>query len=237
VSLDVGGVLVVPDHGMLAHALRRHGIPFDRARFTEAHYQAMAEVDRSQAEPETFTDYGQGFLRAVGVADDHLEAGQAALRDVLVPALWHQPIPGALAAARRLAAAGARLALTSNADGSVEEQLRRHEIAQVGPGPGVEVEHITDSGVLGKHKPDPATFLATAAGLGLPPERICHVGDSARFDADGAAAVGMVAVHVDPLGWCHCDHHHVASLVEFAELVVPVDLDDGGSLHRARGMP
>jgi putative hydrolase of the HAD superfamily len=127
-------------------------------------------------------------------------------------------VPGARAAARRLAGAGVRLAVTSNSDGSVADLLARHELAQVGSGPGVAVEHVSDSGVIGRAKPDPAIFLATAEGLGLPPERICHVGDSGTYDADGAAAVGMRAVHVDPLGLCPvAAHEHARSLAEFAD--------------------
>jgi FMN phosphatase YigB (HAD superfamily) len=95
--------------------------------------------------------------------------------------------------------------------------MRRQRIVQVGDGRGVPVEHITDSGVLGVAKPHPATFLTTAAGLALPAHRICHVGDSGCNDADGAVAVGMVAVHVDPLGLCRGDHHHVDSLADFAD--------------------
>jgi FMN phosphatase YigB (HAD superfamily) len=217
VSLDVGGVLVVPDQDLLAGALVRAGVAHDRSRFTEAHYRAMAEVDRCMSEPEEFTDYHRGFLRAVGTPDTQLEAGAAALSAVLVPSVWHQQLPGAVAAGRRLAAAGLRLAVTSNADGQVAESLRRHEVAQLGDGPGVPVEVVTDSGVLGAHKPDPAMFLSTAAGLGLPPERICHIGDSGYYDAEGAAAVGMLAVHVDPLGLCGGRHHHAASLTELAD--------------------
>jgi FMN phosphatase YigB (HAD superfamily) len=130
-------------------------------------------------------------------------------------------------AARRLSAAGLRLGITSNADGTIEDMLRRHEIAQRGSGPGIAVDHITDSGVLGTNKPDPAMFLATAAGLRVAPERICHIGDSASFDAAGAAAVGMLAVHVDPLGSCPCGHHHVRSLAGLADLV---DAGDPGDL-------
>jgi hypothetical protein len=38
------------------------------------------------------------------------------------------------------------------------------------------------------------------------------------FDADGAAAAGMPAVHVDPLGLCpDPSHDHVGSLGEFAD--------------------
>ena len=109
------------------------------------------------------------------------------------------------------------MAVTSNSDGTVAERLRDYGLAQVGVGPGLVLEHITDSGVLGVAKPHPAVFEATARALGLPPERICHVGDSGSYDADGAAAVGMVAVHVDPLGLCPGHHVHAASLADFAD--------------------
>jgi putative hydrolase of the HAD superfamily len=217
ISLDVGGVMTFPDHGLLAYALRRHGVPHDRARFTEAHFRGMAEVELARAEPETFGDYTAGFLKAVGVPPEQLPIGVEALADVLVPPVWCQPVPGAIEAARRLCSLGLRLAVTSNSDGGVEDLLCRHEIVQRGPGPGVEVEVVTDSGTVGVHKPDPKVFQATADGLGLAPAAICHVGDSASFDADGAAAFGMVAVHVDPLGLCDRPHDHVASLAAFAD--------------------
>jgi putative hydrolase of the HAD superfamily len=219
VSLDVGGVLTVPDEGLIAHALRTHGVPHARARFFDGHYHAMAEVDRCRSDPEEFTDYQRGFLRNVDVPDEFLELGAAVLTELMSCPLWCQRVPGSQAAARRLAAAGLRLALTSNADGTIEDMLLRHEIAQVGRGPGIAVEHITDSGIIGRAKPDPAMFLTTAAALGLDPERILHIGDSAGFDAEGAAAVGMLAVHVDPLGLCGEDHHHVGSLADLADLV------------------
>jgi FMN phosphatase YigB (HAD superfamily) len=217
VSLDVGGVLVVPDHGLIGHFLARAGVDHDRALFADGHFRAMAAVDLARSAPEEFTDYHHAFLRAVAVPDDQLEAGCAALAAIVVPTVWSQPVPGALAAARRLAAAGVRLAVTSNSDGSVADLLARHEIAQVGPGPGVEVEHVSDSGALGVAKPHPAIFAATAAGLGLPPGRIAHVGDSGCYDADGATGAGMVGVHVDPLGLCpQAGHAHVISLAAFA---------------------
>lgn len=219
VSLDVGGVLVVPDHGILANVLGRCEVPFDRSRFADGHYHGMVEVERARSEPETFGDYAHGFLRAVGVPAAQLEVAAAAMGEVMALPLWCQRIPGAVQAARRLRDLGLRLALTSNADGTVEDLLRRHEIAQVGPGPGVEVEAVTDSGVLGVHKPDPKMFQATADALGLAPDRICHIGDGGSFDADGASSFGMTAVHIDPLGMCTRPHDHVLSLAAFAERV------------------
>jgi FMN phosphatase YigB (HAD superfamily) len=217
VSLDAGGVVVVPDHGIIVHALQAAGIPHDRSRFIDGHYRAMAAIDRAQAGPEVFADYLPEFARAVGVPDGQVEAAVATLEDAIVPPMWHQPLPGALAAAHRLRGAGLRLAVTSNADGFVAEMLARHEVLQVGDGPGVCVEHISDSGIVGAHKPDAVIFRTTAAGLDLPLDRICHIGDAGGFDADGAAAAGMWAVHVDPLGLCPDDHAHVGSLADFAD--------------------
>jgi putative hydrolase of the HAD superfamily len=221
VSLDAGGVLVVPDHGLLAWFLAAAGVEHDRARFADGHFHGVAAVDRAQSAPESFGDYIGGFLRAVAVPDDQLDAGRAALDTILVPPVWRQPVAGALAAARRLAGAGIPLAVTSNADGNVAECLARHEICQCGAGPGFEVCHVSDSGALGVAKPDAGIFHATADALGLAPERVCHVGDSGWYDARGAAAAGMVAVHVDPLGLCpDGDHDHVASLAAFVDDVL-----------------
>ena len=221
VSLDVGGVLVVPDHGVLAHHLAAAGVDFDRSAFAEGHFRAMAEVDRCRSVPEVFTDYNAGFAHAIAVPPAQVEDACAVLRRELIPALWSQPLPRAREAARRLADAGVRLAVTSNSDGSVADLLARHEIVQVGAGPGVPVECVTDSGVVGVAKPHRAMFDATAAGLGLPPARICHIGDSGTYDADGARAAGMRAVHVDPLGLCpDAGHRHVASLADFADALL-----------------
>jgi FMN phosphatase YigB (HAD superfamily) len=220
VSLDVGGVLVVPDHGVLGVALERAGIAHDRARFGEGHYRAMAAVDRAASDPEDFTDYLWGFVAAVGVA----EADQAVAHDVLAGVLgtpvWCQPVPGSRAGVAALAAAGLRLAVTSNSDGSVADLLARHEWVQAGPGPGVEVEVITDSGIVGVGKPDPRVFRATVAGLGLAPEQILHIGDSVHYDVDGAAAVGMGSVHMDPHGLCRSDvHPHVRTVADLLDLI------------------
>ena len=214
VSLDVGGVLVVPDHGALAGVLDRLGVRHERRRFGVGHYEAMAAMDRATSDPEDFTDYLQGFLAAVGVADADRARAHDALVDVLRTPVWCQPVPGSRQAVRAFAAAGVRLAVTSNSDGTVEDHLARHEWLQVGPGPGVEVEVVTDSGVVGVGKPNARVFQATVDALGLRPGRILHVGDSAFHDVAGAAAVGMQAVHMDPYDLCDGDHPHIHVLGE-----------------------
>jgi len=218
VSLDVGGVLVVPDHGVLAAVLSDASIEHDRGRFGMGHYLAMAAMDRATSDPEDFTDYLWGFLGEVSVAD----ADQARAHDLLNAALrtpvWCQPVPGSRAGVRSLSDAGLRLAVTSNSDGTVADHLARHEWVQVGDGPGVPVEVVTDSGIVGVGKPDRRVFQATIDALGLAPERILHIGDSVHYDVEGAAAVGMLAVHMDPFGVCASpDHPHVRSLHELLD--------------------
>lgn len=219
VSLDVGGVLVVPDHGVLAAALSRAGVAFDRSRFDVGHYLAMAAVDEAVSEPEDFTDYLGGFLAAVAVSEADQVRAHDALADVLSTPVWCQPVPGARAGLQALVAAGVRLAVTSNSDGTIADHLRRHEWVQVGPGPGVEVEVITDSGVLGVGKPDAAVYAATVTGLGLAADRILHVGDSVVYDVDGAAACGLQSVHMNPHRVCRSTAHpHVQTLAEVLTL-------------------
>ena len=214
VSLDVGGVLVVPDHGALAGVLERLGVAYDRGRFHVGHYEAMAAVDRAASRAEDFTDYIGGFLAAVGVSEADRERAHDALVDVLRTPVWCQPVPGSREAVRALADAGLRLAITSNSDGTVGDHLARHEWVQVGDGPGVAVDVITDSGLVGVGKPDARVFQSTIDGLGLPADRILHVGDSTVYDVAGAEAVGMQAVHMDPFALCQGDHAHIGALAE-----------------------
>jgi FMN phosphatase YigB (HAD superfamily) len=219
VSLDVGGVLVVPDHGFLAGTLDLVGTTFDRSRFGAGHYLAMAAVDAAVSEPEDFTDYLLGFVAAVGVPPaDHARAHDELARRLATP-LWCQPVPGSRQAVGALAAAGLRLAVTSNSDGTIADHLRRHEWVQVGEGPGAQVCVVTDSGVVGVGKPDPAMYDATISGLGVAADRILHVGDSVVYDVDGASACGLQSVHMDPYRVCpSTDHPHITDLAQVLTL-------------------
>lgn len=198
VSLDVGGVLVVPEHGLIASALNSVGAAYNRSKFFESHYMSMAAVDRAQSDPEDFTDYLDALLEYVEVPrDQHLIAKTAASNFLGTP-IWTQPVPGSRVGLQAIADAGIPIAITSNSDSTVEDHLRRLEWVQVGDGPGVSVVTVTDSGVLGVAKPDPKMFLTSADALGLAPERILHVGDAYTYDVVGALNAGMQAVLFDP---------------------------------------
>jgi FMN phosphatase YigB (HAD superfamily) len=218
VSLDVGGVLVVPDHGVLGGTLAGAGIAHDRSRFGVGHYLAMAAMDRALSDPEDFTDYLWGFVAAVNVPEEDQARAHGLLDAVLRTPVWAQPVAGSRLGLQRLAEGGVRLAVTSNSDGTVADHLARHEWVQVGEGAGVRVEVVTDSGIVGVGKPDPRVFQATIDALDLPPGRILHIGDSVHYDVDGGAAVGLQTVHMDPFGVCaSTDHPHVGTLAELLD--------------------
>ena len=82
-------------------------------------------------------------------------------------------IPGSVEALRDLKALGVKLAVVSNADGSVEQQLRDDGIGQVGPGDGVELDAVLDSAVVGVAKPDPRIFELALERIGVPAARRC----------------------------------------------------------------
>ena len=98
-------------------------------------------------------------------------------------------------------------------DGHVEDELVRNKICQVGPGHGVPVRTIIDSGIVGAAKPDPAIFDFALPSLALDPSDVNYVGDGVKYDTRSAQAAGMTPLHLDPLNLCEqTDHLHVAQI-------------------------
>lgn len=95
-----------------------------------------------------------------------------------------EPLPGALAAVDRLAAAYP-LALVTNGPPEIQTQkLRTLNLAN-------RFDVTVHAGYDTLAKPDPAPFIDAVHGLGLPPASVVHVGDSVRVDVWGADAAGM----------------------------------------------
>lgn len=227
VLLDVGGVFVLPDPGVLLPEARRAGAtlltPDDLAR---GHYAGIAAMDRHAFEtgvPPDWSVYHDGLIGALGVADAVVEDVRTALRDAYRQVPWTSIVAGTVDALRRLADTGVALGVVSNSDGTVEEQLLAQRICQVGAGEGVPVVVVLDSFVVGIEKPDPAIFHRALDALGASADRAIHVGDTGWADVAGARAAGVRPVHLDPHGFCPRpdDHDHVRSLDEVVDLVAP----------------
>ena len=199
--LGAGGVLVHPDTTRVAACLADIDVLVDPLLMREAHYRGMAAVDRVQAAPEEFADYQHAYTSQLGLTGAVQRRAVTALAALFAGGkLWDEVLPGAADGLADIAATGVPIVIVSNADGTVAEVLASTGLLQVGPGPGVAVRAIIDSGVVGVAKPDPAIFRHALDAVGASPERTLHVGDAYHYDVGGARAAGIRPVLFDPLG-------------------------------------
>jgi putative hydrolase of the HAD superfamily len=221
VILDVGGVFLLPDPSIIGERLAQvDGLRPRPDDLERAHYAGIRALDQG-GDWEAYLD---AFLDTVNPAPQQRAAAADALRGVwTTPNLWRHPVQASIDGLRRLAATGCKLGIVSNADGTVERELRAQRICQVGEGLGVPVLAIVDSTVFGKEKPDPTIFWHATEQLGVGPERAMYVGDSVRYDVVGARAAGVWPIHFDPFGLCQTtdDHEHVAALEEMVGYASP----------------
>ena len=134
--------------------------------------------------------------------------------------LWGRVIPGSVDGLRALVATGVRVGIISNADGTVAERLAAQEVLQVGPGLGVDVECVIDSGAVGVSKPDPRIFHMALEAMGVDADDAWYVGDMPAIDVVGARNAGLWPIVMDPFGFQPgVDYARVTSLFDVAELV------------------
>jgi HAD superfamily hydrolase (TIGR01509 family) len=201
VLFDAGGTLVDLDHRHLIDAIASAGAGTDvTAETLEAGEDAartwfIGEMRRGGAPADAWNGYFTRLLRRAGVADNAIPALLKELwRRNVTGGLWHRPIPGAAEAVARLAAAGMRLAVVSNAEGRVAEDLAIVGFAR-------HFETIVDSHKVGVAKPDPRIFAIALERLGASPEESLYVGDLYHVDVVGARKAGMHAVLFDRFGF------------------------------------
>jgi putative hydrolase of the HAD superfamily len=193
VFFDVGNTLLFPNRARILAAL-----PEER-RPTLAQWQAL--------ERRTKIEFDEGM---VGGRVDHsfwwtfhtylleeLHLLADGLRDVLIEntqqsANWDQILPGTREALERIRGAYAT-AVISNADGKIEEVLRRCGIADC-------FKSITDSGIVGQEKPHAAVFQAALLAMRAQAAESLYVGDVYSIDYVGARNVGMQAILFDVAG-------------------------------------
>ena len=203
VFLDAGGVLVQPDPAKVMARFSEIGVAVDDRLLFEAHFRGVHANDVAEAEPEVFAEYHQAYARHLGLEPGTAES-DAVIDSLLdlwaTTGLWTEPLPWAAAGLAAIAETGVPIIVVSNADGTVAELLRGTGLLQVGPGPGVEVAAIVDSGAVGVAKPDPAIFAIALGLAGVSAEQAVHVGDAYEYDVRGARAAGVHPVLVDPLG-------------------------------------
>ena len=218
VLLDAGGTLITLDYDELRRALRNggpHGAAPDDAALDAAEGRARvwgaAAAARGVNGRALWDGYFGRILEETGVPRSaHAAALDALWRAHHERGLWRRPVPGALGVVARLHAAGRRLAVVSNAEGQVEQDL-------VAAGFGAYLETVVDSHRVGVAKPDPRIFAIALERLGVAAGQALYVGDVPAYDVAGARAAGIPAVLLDPWG-IHADVGDAVRIASLAEL-------------------
>jgi putative hydrolase of the HAD superfamily len=226
--LDAGGVLVRPDFGRVAAALRAHGVAASPEALAAAEPRVKKALDRPPS-PGFATDAERGWhyfdlmLGEAGIA--RTPATDAALLEVKAwhdrHCLWEDVLEGVRPSLERLRADGLRLAAVSNSNGTLRRLFDRLGLAAA-------FDVILDSRVEGVEKPDPRIFRLALERLGEEATATLHVGDFYHLDVLGARAAGIRPVLVDEAGlYPEADCPRVRSLAELADRLVP----GGGRRH------
>ena len=238
VLLDAGGVFLLPEPHRILGAIKRAGYADANPRLDDAHYRAAArfstDLDVEADWNSCWQQYLDEYVVACGIPEDFREEVHLHLDSEFADAaLWFAVVPGCIDGLRALAATGVRLGVVSNADGMIAERLRQREILQVGPGLGIEVECVIDSGVVGVMKPAARIFEIALTAMALEggrsgdddagtdgDEDVWYVGDMPAIDVVGARRAGIRPFVIDPLELhVHADYERVGSLADLALMV------------------
>jgi len=224
VLLDVGGVFLVPEHDRIRAAFARGGftptVDLDRAHYAGA-VSFPFTADETIDWATRWRAYLDGYMTECGVPDEMRDDVHLHLDSEFADAaLWLRELPGSRDGIRELADTGVRLGIISNADGIIGGRLAEAEILQVGPGPGVAVDCVIDSGAVGVMKPDLRIFHLALDAMGIRASDAWYVGDMPGIDIIGARAAGMHPVLMDPYDLhLDADYDRVGSLSELAKII------------------
>jgi HAD superfamily hydrolase (TIGR01549 family) len=197
IFLDAGGVLVDPNWERVSAALARHGVEVSAAALEAAEPHAKKQLDTGAAVQATSDTtlgwmYFNVVLQRAGLALS--EGTDAALRELhdyhAKFNLWESVPREVPAALDRLRAAGHRLVVVSNANGTLRAHFARPDLAR-------RFDVLIDSADEGVEKPDPRIFQLALERSGGRAETTLHAGDFYHVDVVGARAAGLQAWLVD----------------------------------------
>lgn len=208
IFFDVGNTLLFPNRPrMLAPLPAKHHPTLERWQALER--RTKQEFDSGMTAGKIDHSFWWTFHTYL-LEEANLPADS--VRDQLVEntrqsANWDQILPGTRAALERIRQAYG-IAVISNADGKIDEVLKRCSIADC-------FASITDSGIVGCEKPHPKIFEAALHDMNAQPGESLYVGDVYSVDYVGARNAGMQAVLFDVSGaYRERDFPRVESLAE-----------------------
>jgi HAD superfamily hydrolase (TIGR01662 family) len=217
ILLDAGNTLVFLDGRRLRAVFGAVGVQVSEERFAAAELRARAKLVESMhggsngMEPKAWKRYFKTIFRGAGVPWWKMRRVARETKAAhLATHLWTQVPDGTEAALRQLRDSGYRLAVISNADGTVEGLLET-----VGLLP--HFEFVIDSGTVPWEKPDARIFEDALGRMGVEAHQSLYVGDLYHVDVLGAREAGMEAVLVDPWDRARFDVDRIAGVGQLPE--------------------
>ena len=200
VFLDAGGVLVFPNWVRISETMLRHGVAVAPEALAAAEPHAKRHLDQSRTIRATNDEkrgwlYFNLILERAGIAPS--AATSSALEELHVyhqtSNLWEFMPPDVLPSLRAIRSMGLKMAVVSNANGTICAAADRLGI-------GALVSCVLDSHTEGIEKPDPRLFEIALERSGANRETTIHVGDIYEVDVVGARAAGIRPVLLDAAG-------------------------------------
>jgi len=195
IFFDVGNTLLFPNRERIHAPLAERGLTPDPDLLRDLECSTKNQFDARMTENGS-TDHSfwwifySQLLARIGLNDN-------AVRDQLVASIrqsanWDVMPTGTRGQLQQI---GVRykMGVISNADGKIEEVLRRCNIADC-------FRTITDSGLVGYEKPHPEIFHQALQAMKATPEESLYVGDVYSVDYLGATGAGMQAILMDVSG-------------------------------------
>jgi len=203
VIFDAGNTLLRMNYEIIADHLRERGRAASPEQVEDAELRARVRLDPHLAPGASSTEstvthgrYLRYLLENLAISDDtEIEAIARWRRGYNPPVgLWNRADPGAIAAIRRVRAAGLVAGVISNSNGSVRAILEETGLA-------AHLDFIIDSSVVGVEKPDPRIFRLGLREAGVAATEAVYVGDLYSVDVLGARAAGLDGILLDPRGF------------------------------------
>lgn len=192
---DVGNTLLFPNRKLMLRALHERGVFPSEELLQEVERSTKNEFD-SLLEKNCSIDHGFWHIYYSRLLEKLNLQDEAICSDLVartrISANWCEIKPGTRETLERLRQKY-RIAVISNADGKIADVLGRCGIANL-------FETITDSGIVGKEKPDPAIFEAALKSLSISAQQSMYIGDVYSVDYLGATRFGMDAIVFDVSG-------------------------------------
>jgi HAD superfamily hydrolase (TIGR01509 family) len=195
IFFDVGNTLLFPDRAHILAPLTNlgHSPTLEQWHALERTTKNKFDEALQHGDPADFNFWFMFYERLLA----ECKVNDDSVRDALVESTrqsvnWRVILPGTRELLERMGKRY-RLAVISNADGKIDQVLKRSGIDDC-------FESITDSGIVGHEKPHPAIFAAALRAMKAEPQQSLYVGDMYSVDYLGATQAGMQAILLDVSG-------------------------------------